>query len=128
MTASAAELTTRFERARATARVTDHPPAHALPFTVIAVVTAYALVFLPTGIRLDYREVSAAAVLSAVLLGLALLWETYPRVATLGIPLGYIALAGLLREAAGARRPASEVSSCSLFSGSPSPPGAVSWP
>ncbi len=101
MTASAAELTTRFERARATARAKDQPPAHALPFTVIAVVTAYALLFLPTGIRLDYREVSAAAVLSAVLLGLALLWETYPRVATLGIPLGYIALAGLLREASG---------------------------
>ncbi len=79
----------------------DQPPAHALPFTVIAVVTAYALLFLPTGVQLDYRLVSAAAVLSAALLGLALLWETHPRIATLGIPLGYIALAALLREAAG---------------------------
>ena len=74
---------------------------HALPFAVIAIVTAYALLFLPTGIRPDYREVSAAAVFSAALLGLALLWERYPRIATLGIPLGYIALAGLLRDAAG---------------------------
>ncbi len=101
MTTSAAELTTRFDRTRAATRVKDQPPAHALPFTVIAVVTAYALLFLPTGVQLDYRLVSAAAVLSAVLLGLMLLWETHPRIVTLGVPLGYIALAGLLREAAG---------------------------
>jgi signal transduction histidine kinase len=32
---------------------------------------------------------------------MTLLWSTFPRVATLGIPLGYIALAALLRQAAG---------------------------
>jgi signal transduction histidine kinase len=101
MTASTAELATRFQRPHSTARAEGRPPAQAVPFTVIAVVTAYALLFLPTGVRPDYREVSAAAVLSTALLGLALLWERYPRVATLGIPLGYIALAGLLRDAAG---------------------------
>lgn len=101
MTASTAELLARFERPHSTTRAGAEPPAHAVPFTVVAVVTAYVLLFLPTGIRLDYREVSAAAALSAALLGLALLWERYPRVATLGIPLGYIALAGLLRDAAG---------------------------
>jgi signal transduction histidine kinase len=74
---------------------------HAVPFTLIAVVTAYVLLFLPTGTKLDYAEVSAAAALSAALLGLTLLWPIYPRVATLGIPLGYIALAALLRDAAG---------------------------
>jgi signal transduction histidine kinase len=68
---------------------------------VLAVVTAYALLFLPTGIQLDYRDVSAAAGVSAGLLGLALLWPRFPRLAALGIPLGYIVLAALLRESAG---------------------------
>ena len=101
MTASTAEFVTRFERPHSAARAVGEPPAHAVPFTVIAVGTAYALLFVPTGIQPDYREVSAAAVLSAALLGLALLWPRYPRIAALGIPLGYIALAGLLRDAAG---------------------------
>jgi signal transduction histidine kinase len=68
---------------------------------VIAVVTAYGLLFLPTGIALDYRVVSLAATLSAALLALALFWGVVPRFATLAIPIGYIALAALLREAAG---------------------------
>jgi signal transduction histidine kinase len=101
MTASTAEFVNRFERTRSSARKTSEPPMHAVPFTLIAVVTAYVLLFLPTGTKLDYAEVSAAAALSAALLGLTLLWPTYPRVATLGIPLGYIALAALLRDAAG---------------------------
>jgi signal transduction histidine kinase len=101
MTAATAELVTRFEGTRSSAQAKSEPPAHAIPFTLIAVVTAYVLLFLPTGIRPDYGEVSAAAALSAALLALALLWPTYPRVATLGIPLGYIALAALLRDAAG---------------------------
>jgi len=71
-----------------------------VPFTVMAVGTAYALVFLPPS-HLHYGMVSAAAALSAALLGLALLWPRFPRLVTLAIPLGYIALAALLREAAG---------------------------
>jgi signal transduction histidine kinase len=101
MTASTAEYLAPFERPHSTAGAVGEPPAHAVPFTAIAVVTAYVLLFVPTGIQPDYREVSAAAVFSAALLGLALLWPRYPRIATLGIPLGYIALAGLLRDAAG---------------------------
>lgn len=101
MTASTADFVAPFERPRPAARTVGQPPAHALPFTMIAVVTAYVLLFVPTGVRPDYREVSAAAVVSAALLGLALLWPRYPRIATLGIPLGYIALAALLRDAAG---------------------------
>ena len=101
MTASTADYVARLGRTRATARVRSQPPEHAVPFTLLAVVTAYALLFLPTGIRLDYTVVSAAAALSAALLGTALLWPMFPRVATLGIPLGYIALAALLRQAAG---------------------------
>jgi signal transduction histidine kinase len=100
VTASTVDLGARFEWARPEARAESQPPEHAVPFTLIAVVTAYALVFLPTS-KLDYNYVSAAAAVSAVLLGLALLWSRYPRFATLAIPLGYIVLAGLLREASG---------------------------
>jgi signal transduction histidine kinase len=101
VTALTADLAARLERAPASARAQRQPPEHVVRFTLIAVVTAYALLFLPTGIRLDYTVVSAAAGLSAALLGTTLLWPTFPRLATLGIPLGYIALAALLRQAAG---------------------------
>jgi len=101
LTASTAEFVARFGRTRSDARAKSRPPEHAVPFTLIAVVTAYGLLFLPTGTRLDYTVVSAAAALSAALLGLILFWPVVPRLATLGIPLGYIALAALLREAAG---------------------------
>lgn len=100
MTASTAEFVARFDRMRSSSRATSQSPEHALPFTAIAVGTAFALLFVPLS-RLDYAEVSVAAALSAVLLGLALLWSTFPRVAALGVPLGYIALAALLRDAAG---------------------------
>jgi signal transduction histidine kinase len=100
VTASTAEIAARFERTRSGARPRSQPPEHAVSFTLIAVVTAYALVFVPLG-ALDYAEVAAAAALGAALLGLALLWARFPRVATIGIPLGYIALAALLRDAAG---------------------------
>jgi signal transduction histidine kinase len=101
LTASTADLVARLGQTRTFTRARTQPPEHAVQFTLIAVVTAYALLFLPTGIRLDYTVVSAAAALSAALLGITLLWSTFPRVATLGIPLGYIALAALLRQAAG---------------------------
>jgi signal transduction histidine kinase len=100
VTASTAELAARFVRARTEARAEDQPPEHAVPFTLIAVGTAYGLLFLPTG-QVDYAKASAAGVLGVALLGLALVWSRFPGVATMGIPLGYIALAALLREAAG---------------------------
>ena len=100
MTASTAEFVARIARTRPSARAESQPPDHAVSFTLIAVVVAWALVFVPLT-RLDYREVSAAAILGAALLGLALFWPQVPRFATLAIPLGYIALAALLRDAAG---------------------------
>jgi signal transduction histidine kinase len=100
VTASTAEFVPRFARTRPVPRAKSQPPEYAIPFTLIAVVVAYALVFVPLT-RLDYREVECAATLSAALLGLAPLWPRVPRLATLGIPLGYVALAALLRDAAG---------------------------
>jgi len=100
VTASTAELAARLVRSRTEVRAEGQPPEHAVPFTLIAVATAYGLLFLPTG-QVDYAKASAAAGLGAALLGLALVWSRFPRVATMGIPVGYIALAALLREAAG---------------------------
>jgi signal transduction histidine kinase len=100
MTASTAELAADFSRTRSAARA-KRAPEHAVKFTLIAVVTAYGLLFLPTGIRLEYGDVWVAALLSAALLGLTLFWSTFPRLATLAIPVGYIVLAAFLREAAG---------------------------
>jgi signal transduction histidine kinase len=100
MTASTAELSVRFARARSNARAKGEPPEHAIAFTVIAVALAYAMLFLPIG-QVNYLEASIAAVVSAALLGLALCWGVVPRLATLGIPVGYIALAAILREAGG---------------------------
>jgi len=101
MTASTAEFVASFERKRSQPSAKSQPPEHALTFTLIAVVTAYGLLFLPTGSGLDYRVVLVAAALSAALLALTLFWSTVPRLATLGIPVGYIVLAAVLREAAG---------------------------
>src|SRR5262249_49785719 len=100
VTASTAELSARFARAHTEVRTNAQPPAHAVPFTLIAVATAYGLLFLPTG-QVDYAKASAAGVFGAALIGLALCWSRFPRFATLGIPIGYIVLAALLREAAG---------------------------
>ena len=102
MTASAftAEFAARFARGRADTPAKAEAPAELLPFTAIAVATAYALLFVPPS-PLDFREVSAAGLLACALLGLALSAQSFPRVAAIGIPVGYIALVALLRDAAG---------------------------
>ncbi len=102
MTASAftAEFTARFARGHADTRAKAEPQAQLLVFTTIAVATAYALLFVPPS-PLDFREVSAAGLLACALLGLALSAQNFPRVAAIGIPVGYIALVALLRDAAG---------------------------
>jgi signal transduction histidine kinase len=100
LTASTAELAARFGWARTHTRTKGQAPEHAVPFTAVAVGTAYALLFLPTG-SFSYREASVAAILGAMLLGLALCWPLVPSVATMGVPIGYIALAAVLRDAAG---------------------------
>jgi signal transduction histidine kinase len=100
LSALTAEFAARFERARTEAPEKSKPPAHAIHFTLVAIATAYALLFVPPT-RLDYGEASTAALLGAALLALALCWQIVPRVATIGVPVGYIALAAVLRDAAG---------------------------
>lgn len=100
MTASTADLAARFGWARPRVRAQGEAPEHAVPFTAVAVATAYALLFLPTS-TISYREASVAAVLGAMLLALAMCWPVVPRISTIGIPVGYIALAAVLRDAAG---------------------------
>ena len=100
MTASTADLAARFGWTRPYLPVNGEAPEHAVPFTALAVATAYALLFLPTG-GLSYTEASVAAVIGAMLLGLAIAWPAVPRVAAIAVPIGYIALAAVLRDAAG---------------------------
>jgi signal transduction histidine kinase len=102
LTASAftAEFAARFVRGNVDTRARAEPPAQLLPFTAIAVATAYALLFVPPS-HLDFREVSAAGLLACALLGLALAAPSVPRIAAIAIPVGYIVLVALLREAAG---------------------------
>jgi signal transduction histidine kinase len=102
LTASAftAEFAARFARGDSDLRAKAEPPTQLLPFTAIAVATAYALLFVPPS-HLDFREVSAAGLLACALLGLALAAQSVPRIAAIAIPVGYIVLVALLREAAG---------------------------
>jgi signal transduction histidine kinase len=102
LTASAftAEFAARFVRGNVDTRAKAEPPTQLLPFTAIAVATAYALLFVPPS-HLDFREVSAAGLLACALLGLALAAPSVPRIAAIAIPVGYIVLVALLREAAG---------------------------
>jgi signal transduction histidine kinase len=102
LTASAftAEFAARFARGGADTRPKAEAPAQLLPFTAIAVATAYALLFVPPS-NPDFGEVSAAGLLACALLGLGLAAPSFPRIAAIGIPVGYIALVALLREAAG---------------------------
>jgi signal transduction histidine kinase len=73
---------------------------HAVPFTLVAIATAFGLLLVPSP-GPDYGEVSIAAVVAAGMLGLALFWDRLPALAALGVPLGFVALAALLRDAAG---------------------------
>ena len=107
----------------------SRPPAHAVPFTVIAVVTAYVLLFLPTGIR--------ARLPRGLGRGGAQRRPARPDAPLARVPAGrhprHPARVHRARRASSATPPAdprraSAASSCSPSSGSPSPPGAVSSP
>jgi signal transduction histidine kinase len=80
----------------------DEPvaPANGVGFVVVAIATAFALLLVPSG-RLDRTEVALAAGVAAATLGLALLWRWIPAVSRIGVPLCFLAVAALLRDAAG---------------------------
>jgi signal transduction histidine kinase len=69
-------------------------------FTLVAVTTAFGLLALPSE-RRDYVEIWAAAPLGVALIALSLVSRRFPKFSPLAISLGYIALAALLRNAAG---------------------------
>lgn len=69
-------------------------------FASVALVVAFALLLMPAP-RRDYREVAIAAVLAVALIGFSLCWRVFPRATRLGVPLGYLAVTAVLREAAG---------------------------
>jgi signal transduction histidine kinase len=100
VSATAAPLTSRIAVSTEIASGTRRQPNAVLLFTLVAVGTAFALLALPSA-RRDFREISVAALLGAALFAVALLSRRFPRFAPLAISLGYIALAALLRNAAG---------------------------
>src|SRR5262245_3759763 len=67
-----------------------------LAFTIIAVAVAFGLVALPAPDR-NWGEIAAAAVLGVGLIALATQWQRWPRATQLFVPIGFLALAGLLR-------------------------------
>ena len=97
--------TTVWEGRRKTAKlvmttVASRTPANAVSFTLVAVATAFGLLLLPSS-RLDAMGIAAAGIVAAGTLALSLLWRVIPEVAALGVPLGFVAVAALLRDAAG---------------------------
>ena len=76
-------------------------PAERFAFlTVLAVGIAFALVLMPTP-QHDYRFLAAAGVVGWAMIVVALCSGMFPHTARLAVPLGYVAMIGLLREAEG---------------------------
>ena len=76
--------------------VVDHPSLA----TTLAVGVAFALIVMP-GPERDTRDVAIAAAIGIALISLSFLWTRFPRTMQLAIPLGYLALANLLRASEG---------------------------
>ena len=76
--------------------VVDHPSLA----TTLAVGVAFALIVMP-GPERDTRDVAIAAAIGIALISLSFLWTRFPRTMQLAIPLGYLALASLLRSSEG---------------------------
>jgi signal transduction histidine kinase len=66
----------------------------------VALSVAFVLVLMPAP-RHNYREVGTAAILAAALIGFSLCWSRFPRATQLGVPLGYLIVTAVLRDAAG---------------------------
>jgi signal transduction histidine kinase len=69
-------------------------------FAAVALGVAFALILMPAP-RHDYGEVGIAALLAAGLIGFSLCWRVFPAATRLGVPIGYLVVTGVLRDAAG---------------------------
>ncbi|HEY4347538.1 MAG TPA: GAF domain-containing sensor histidine kinase [Gaiellaceae bacterium] len=67
-----------------------------VPFTLLGVAVAFALVALPAPEH-NYPEIAGAAALGVALIALSLCWKRFPRTVRLAVPLGFLFLAALLR-------------------------------
>jgi signal transduction histidine kinase len=67
-----------------------------VPFTVLGIAVAFALVALPAPKR-NYDEIAGAAILAVGLIALSFCWRRIPRTTQLVVPVGYLVLATLLR-------------------------------
>lgn len=67
-----------------------------VPFTLLGVAVAFALVALPAPHR-DHGEIAGAAVLGVALVSLSFCWRRIPRTTQLVVPLGFLLLTDILR-------------------------------
>src|SRR4051812_16308877 len=71
-------------------------PVHVVAFTALGVALAFALAALPAPHR-NYGVLGVAAVVGAALIAFSFCWRRWPRATLLGVPLGFMLLATLLR-------------------------------
>jgi len=71
-----------------------------VPVTAASVAIAFLLLLMPSSDR-NVREIAVAGVLGILLVLLSLGWERFPRAVELGVPIGYLLMAAVLRDAAG---------------------------
>src|SRR4249919_1923364 len=90
--------TTMFEQEGST--TSGRLPVHAVAFTMLGVAVAFALAALPAPKR-DYGALAVAGVVGVALIAFSFCWRRWPRLTLLGVPLGFMVLATLLRASDG---------------------------
>ena len=75
-------------------------PVHAVAFTMLGVAVAFALVALPAPKR-DYGALAVAGIVGVALIAFSFCWRRWPRLTLLGVPLGFMVLATMLRASDG---------------------------
>jgi signal transduction histidine kinase len=74
--------------------------AQIVPVTAASVGVAFLLLLMPASDR-NYSEIALAAVLGGALVVLSSAWHRAPRLVELGVPIGYLLVISVLRDAAG---------------------------
>ena len=71
-----------------------------VPVTAASLAVAFVLLLMPVSER-DYTEITIAAGLAVAVIALSVGWRVAPRMIELGVPLGYLLVVAILRDAAG---------------------------
>jgi signal transduction histidine kinase len=71
-----------------------------VPVTAASLAVAFALLLMPVSER-DYRQITIAVGIALAVIALSTMWRVAPRVIELGVPLGYLLVVAILRDAVG---------------------------